>query len=341
METSHELSKTQSLSSVATENLTEDCESIDRNSKKSKTSPEGEATPMEVEGVKFNTGTKRSYKESVTGPQQVSRPPTNPGGGQSVAKNNKYEPRPETTEKYGAWMLAPRRDKRQHFNPEGRNNYNSVKDRSGNHLSNGSKATAAKVPVCRYRNKAAVNHGFISESRFTLLSDEGLEENHGNPESFKENNQYGSRKGKGKEPIKEPTKEITNKGKGKRKTVQISEKQVLNDRKAENKLVPPKQQTNTGYYERASTSRAQANQNRAAAEDTHTVVRGSKNVTTTVSKTFHNSVSDLHSLDILEGHHLAHHGDPPSLFEDPMEEEPWHECSEGSERSGIPEGDAI
>nr|GMC64179.1 uncharacterized protein LOC109162703 [Ipomoea batatas] len=262
---------------------------------------------LELIEIKKETYGQDDEKETVEDASaEVSGSSANPGGSLFKDNFNKHVPMPETTEKYGSWMLAPRRFKRQHFSNKGMNNSNSVKDITGCHSGNNSKAPGGKFPVSQSRCKDDLNLGFISESRFAILSGEGLEEHPGSPECFKENISYGSRKGKGKEPFREPARVNISKGKA---------------------------------Y-KASTSHAQANQNRAAAKNTHTVVRGSKNATTIVSKIIYNSVSNLHSLDILEGHHLSHHGDPPSQVEDPMEEEPWHECTDGSERSGTPGGDA-
>nr|GMD61354.1 uncharacterized protein LOC109162703 [Ipomoea batatas] len=355
MDPNHVLSEAHTNNCVTKTSPVEDQDAIERNSKKSKTNPKGtegvlmeeEATPMEVEAEKNVAGAKLSYKETLTGPPQnftatkedssadATGTTTNDKGAQNTATLVRHESRPELTEKYGAWMLAPKRYNRRNYSPREMSNFKNVKNTTGAHTFNGSKVAVGKYQGSQPSLKDASTQGFISESRYNILSVEEFEEPTGNTEIPKEHSNA-TNKGKGKELASVSVGKKNSKGKGKRQAVQISEKQVFNESRMEKSFVPAKPQNLAGSNNRASSSRGQTYPNRAAAEDTHTVVRGSKNDTSTVSKIFHSRVSGLHDQALLDSGPLAHHDDP--ISNDPMEEEPWHECSDGELRSGTPEG---
>nr|GMD97050.1 uncharacterized protein LOC109162703 [Ipomoea batatas] len=337
MDPNHVLSEAHTINCVTKTSPVEDQDAIERNSKKSKTNPKGtegvlmeeEATPMEVEAEKNDAGAKLSAIGKATkedSSADATGTTTNDKGAQKTATLVRHESRPELTEKYGAWMLAPKRDNRRNYSPREMSNFKNVKNTTGAHTFNGSKVAVGKYQGSQPSLKDASTQGFISESRYNILSVEEFEEPTGNTEIPKEHSNA-TNKGKGKELASVSVGKKNSKGKGKRQAVQISEKQVINESRMEKSFVPAKPQNLAGSNNRASSSRAQTYPNRAAAEDTHTVVRGSKNDTSTVSKIFHSRVSGLHDQALLDSGPLAHHDDP--ISNDPMEEEPWHECSDG------------
>ncbi|XP_019166933.1 PREDICTED: uncharacterized protein LOC109162703 [Ipomoea nil] len=239
--------------------------------------------------------------------------------------------RPEIVERFGSWMIAPKRQYRSNNAQYGRNIHKDGKDVPGTSKSNGNLPNAARIKSnAKGKQKEAENQGISIASRFAPLREENEEQidveiNESNGE---DNGATFNNKGN------------NNKDKGKRPNVQITEKQLANDMSTSNRSKQPSKQTQVTPSSNANTSRKNTKSNQAAAEETHTVARGNLRDKSSVSTILFNDQLTPPMQGILEGSSLEHHGDPPDPIEVNMEDEPWHECDDEPGSGGTPKGGA-
>lgn len=185
--------------------------------------------------------------------------------------------RPEVRESYGPWMLAPRRSRRRWDNQE--------------HKKGGQVATGGRRDISPQG---------VSQSRFAVLSNEGEKEEH-EPHYLDTNVEALPRQ--------------NNMVKGKRPTVQVTEKQGSNK--------PPYNNMHGSIKDRkmASTTSPRANRNisrRAAAEAEHVLVRGSKNGESSIRKII-NFDEEFLSVPETDGEGTGEHFQDPPDSSNPLD----------------------
>nr|GMC98079.1 uncharacterized protein LOC109162703 [Ipomoea batatas]GME19542.1 uncharacterized protein LOC109162703 [Ipomoea batatas] len=238
--------------------------------------------------------------------------------------------RPEIEERFGAWMLAPKKSYRQH-NPF----VGSKKVKNGftkNDINRAMLNTQGNKGI-QFGNTKQTNQHNSTGSRFEILRGLAKEDNMESCDQTINANAEGNMK------TNKGARKPNHKGKGKRSNVQVSEKQILNN---EHSTIVFEQAPAKEHYKslhEASTSRSQKPK-QAAAEDRHIVVRGSRKDKHPVREIVDNNSDENLSQSMLDLQTLEHYGDPSNQGQMLIDEEPWQDCSDGLINGGTPEGDA-
>nr|GMC82869.1 uncharacterized protein LOC109162703 [Ipomoea batatas] len=217
---------------------------------------------------------------------------------------------PEISDSYGPWMIAKRSERRQ-------NRYQGMKEGkqygAGNQGSNGKK-----------------NMDTLGGSRFEALQENDQEEvNCVEEENIMHEPESSPNNTRGNiQPIS---------SKGKRPSVQVNEKQILNE-KAEKYSGQTSNAANTSRGEKSSYSKRGYGGNKAGAAERHIVVRGEKYGKVSVATVVENEFETQRQEGLNEMVLLEHHEDPPKSNEDVSEvviEEKDSACDGGGTMEGV------
>ncbi|XP_019174968.1 PREDICTED: uncharacterized protein LOC109170322 [Ipomoea nil] len=176
--------------------------------------------------------------------------------------------RPEIVERYGTWMIAPKKMYRQNRSNNGKNKDQKGKDWDGAKDPNGSMSGEKGSQNGKNKGKETVDQGIGSASMFAALSEDIVDETIELTEESNEGNQLenqvrkvGKSVGKNREKVRRPN-------------VQISEKQITNEKNVHPGATQVMRKSHAAASTEASTSKRPSKSNQAAAGDTHTVARG-------------------------------------------------------------------
>nr|GMD85160.1 uncharacterized protein LOC109162703 [Ipomoea batatas] len=240
----------------------------------------------------------------------------------------------EMVKPYGPWMLAPRRTYRSGYAQKGKNYGRYGKEPLDG---NSGKGTELAVPVesKKYNQppgKPGDRRKVYSSSRFAVLVEDDLNEE---INEIQEELTEGTQGRVDEEFINVDSVVTKLKGKGKRPSVQISEKQINNEK---NKSRYAENFKNAETHENTTASQSQSKSNQAAASDTHVVVRGRASDKYVHKEIINNEDEEPMMQGITELQSFEHHGDPPDSYEDCMEEDLMHETVERDGNSIALEG---
>ncbi|XP_031111999.1 uncharacterized protein LOC116015971 [Ipomoea triloba] len=212
--------------------------------------------------------------------------------------------RPEIMEDYGTWMIAPKRKRNYTKNQENRNQ--GARDYGKkNHEGKDQERTANGKKIKQSKGTNTDREGKGSGSRYATLAEDNMHE-----EVYEGNMEDQSNGVSNEQPKQGESSKPGVATKGKRASVQASEKQIEgNNKHGTHKKQPVQNKQNPPHVRREQTQRT--NPNRAAAENEHTLVTGDKNGATTSHVVRLDEGDQSNCIPIEELTNPEHHGDPP------------------------------
>nr|GMD43978.1 uncharacterized protein LOC109158743 [Ipomoea batatas] len=259
-----------------------------------------------MEGIESSTETQQREMETVPKSEKQGLPPANEEEGVTMNSNGKEDndcqrshirPEPELKEPFGSWMLAKKVSRR------GRQSSNRGMETSRGEGLIGviGKTTTPTLKV----------NGNSYNTRFAVL-DTGEAEIEQAQEVMDEILIQSPKN-------KSPTTKSPLSSKGKRPSVQISEKQIINDKEP---WVKRGSNTSAIREHPQRNGECSSRNMQAAAQAEHTVVRGNNTNGGNVSITVVTHESDEHFFGVPETMNEEHHNDPPDPLVDSMDEDP-------------------
>nr|GMD53959.1 uncharacterized protein LOC109162703 [Ipomoea batatas] len=244
----------------------------------------------------------------------------------------------EITESYGPWMLAPRRQNRPMNHQKGKNLNSRYENESLDNREAKGKDVIVSKESTKGKNIKKMTGREGSEansSRFAILGDlqeEDIVLGQENTSMEMHEELVGDDE---EHYVAQGGKKLS--GKGKRASVQVSEKQILNQKssgKRDNRASISTNNEELVQSEKQNVRNTSSKPNQAAAESSHIVVRGRAVDKVVRRETVYNG--DLGYLETggIDIDSLEHHGDPPNNLTDYKEKEPGHECITGEGMRG-------
>nr|GMD97095.1 heat shock 70 kDa protein [Ipomoea batatas] len=211
--------------------------------------------------------------------------------GGSASNTSKELIRLEIFDSYGPWMIAKRRERRQnHFQGRKEGRQIGAENQGSNGQENMRPSGGSQFKALQEDDQDEIN---------CVKEDNTMYEPKLSPENTRGNVQ-------------------PNYSKGKRPSVQVNEKQILNE-KAEKYSGHTNKVANTSRGEKSSYSKKGQGGNKAGAAERHTVVRGEKFGMISVATVVDNESKTQRQEGLNEMAFLEHHDDPPIANEEEIE----------------------